>query len=352
LILLAVAASAPARAADPGTPDRLRRFFESWYTYFPGSTVAVTPLPDFDQPGLSAFRAERKSSSPAHQESSVALWDGARQEVLVGDVFADPDRRRSGKPFDPATDLPNVQASLAEAFGLPVRATRAGPARGPLEPLRIDVRQRADAILSRDGFASKDGSLIALGEFVSVPGGVEAFRRRLLGERPGVRQGSGRFTVTEFLDFQCERCRARAPEVEKAVAERGGTVEARFLPLVRNHDWAFAAAESAAALAALDAALYPKYRAAVFARAESLNPEGCRDLARDLAESAGIAARFHEEIASGRARDRVLADMRLAARIGVSITPTFVFDGTLLSGEAGLLETRLFERLGGAGAKR
>ena len=355
LILLVLGMSAaPRAAAAPGAPvDRLRRFFEGWFTYYPGSAVDVAALPELDQPGLPAFRVDRKSSSPAHQESSVVLVDAERQEVLLGDVFGDPNRRKSGKPFDAAADLPNIQSSLAEAFGLPVRVAPSGVSRGPLLGLRVDIKQRDDALLRREGYASKDGALIALGEFISLGVKPEEFRRRLLAEHPGVRASSGRFTVTEFLDFQCERCRARAPEVEKAVAARGGVVEARFLPLVNHHEWAFAAAECAAALAAVDPALYGKYRAAVFARAERFDAQGCRELAKDVAESAGIAARYGEELSSGRARDRVLADIRLASRIGISVTPTFVHDGTLVSGESGLLESRLFERLGVApGAKK
>ena len=353
LILLALGVSPAVPGAESGASvDRLRRFFEGWFSYFPGSAVAVLPVPEFDQPGLPAYRVDRKSNSPAHQESSIVLVDTSRDEVLVGDVFGDPNRRKAGRPFDAETDLPNVQASLAEAFGLPVRVAISGVARGPLRPLRVDIRQRDDALLRREGFASSDGSLIALGEFVPLGESPEAFRRRLLAERPGVRTAGGRFTVTEFLDFQCERCRLRAPEVEKAVAARGGTVEARFLPLVQHHEWAFAAAECAAALAAVDPALYPKYRAAVFARAERFDAQGCRELARDVAESAGVAARYGDEMASGRARDRVLADILLASRLGVSVTPTFVHDGALVSGESGLLETRLFERLGVAGGSK
>jgi hypothetical protein len=249
-------------------------------------------------------------------------------------------------------DLRNIQASFAEAFGLPVRVTVTGSPHGTLEGLRIEIRERADAVLECEGFVSRDGSVLAIGEFHPLSEGPRDFRRRLLSERPGVRLGSGRFAVTEFLDFQCERCRARAPEVEAAVARRGGFVEARFLPLVKNHPWAFAAAESASALGALDAGLYAKYRDAVFARAGSLTEAGCRDLAADVAESAGVAARYRDELQSGRARGRVLSDIRLAMRLGISTTPTFVHEGTLVSGESGLLESYLFERSGAPAAGR
>jgi protein-disulfide isomerase len=313
----------------------------------------VSPLAGVTVPGFEAFRVERRSPSRYQQPTNAVLADGARGEVLVGDVFDDPARRRAGRPFDPAADIPNIQSSLAGAFGLPVRVRVAPSPRGALWPLSIEVRQRADAILGRTGYVSNDGSLLAVGEFQSLSETPAAYRRRLLAERPGVRVGSGKFLLTEFLDFQCERCRARAPEIEKAVVSRGGAVEARFLPLVNHHDWAFAAAEQAAALGALDPRLYARYRDAIFARAASMTETGCREIAADLAESAGASERLKEEVTSGRARDRVLSDMRLAMRLGISTTPSFVLDGTLMTSEEGLVESRIFEKYGtGAAEKR
>lgn len=347
--MLVVASAASGDA--PGLRERVGRYFEEWYPYVPGSAVTVSEMPEIAQPGFLTYRVERRSGSRFHQEVSIVLVDPVRQEVFVGDVFGDPARQAAGRPFDPLADLSNIQASLAEAFGLPVRVTVAGPSRGPLEGIRIAIRQRPDAVLERNGFVSRDGSVLALGEFHALAERPRDFRRRLLSERPGVRLGSGRFAVSEFLDFQCERCRARAPEVEKAVARRGGSIEARFLPLVKNHAWAFAAAESAAAFAALGPDLYAKYREAVFARAESLTEIACRDLAADLAESAGAAPRYRREIESGRARGRVLADILLAMRLGISSTPFFVHDGTLVSGESGLLEGYL-EKSGSLAPRR
>ena len=355
LLALAAAATAGALAAAPPASDRVGRYFEEWFPYFPGGSVAVAPVADLSLPGLDAFRADHRSSSQAHQESNVALFDGAGQQIFVGDVFGDPHRRGSGRPFTPGTDLPNIQSSLAEAYGLAVRVSQApGPPHGVLRPLSIGVRQRNDAMLNRPAFVSEDGSVLAIGEFRPASESPRAFRQKLLAEQPGIRVGSGKVVVAEFIDFQCERCRVRAPEVEKVAESYGGAVEAHFLPLVRFHDWAFTAAEAATALASIDPALYGKYRAAVFARAESLNEQGCRDLAADVAEAAGVGSRYRQEIANGRAREKVLADQALAARLGVVITPTFVQDGMLVSGENGLLENRLFERLGKppAAAKR
>jgi protein-disulfide isomerase len=200
-----------------------------------------------------------------------------------------------------------------------------------------------------------------LGEFHPLSENPAAFREKLLGQSTGVRGEAGSptrqsrsgdgapFTVTEFLDFQCERCRVRTPDVRRLVAEKCGTVEIRFLPLVRQHPCAFAAAESAAALADVRPELYDRYEESVFARTEGMNAAAARELAADIADAAGAREAYNAEIASGRARDRVLRDISLAQRLGVMGTPSFLFRGTLLPGEKGALEDYLFASLPAAG---
>ncbi len=145
----------------------------------------------------------------------------------------------------------------------------------------------------------------------------------------------GRFTVTEFMDFQCDRCRVRTPDVRRAVAEKGGAVEVRFLPIVKLHNWAFAAAEAACALAGVRPDLYRRYEETVFARESGMTPAAAREIAADIAEAAGAREAFAAELSSGRARGRVVRDIGLAMRLGVVATPSFLYKGTLLPGEKG-----------------
>lgn len=359
--------------AQPSAGEKIAAYFRGWYAYFPGSEVSVVPTRDVVLPGLEAYKVERHSSSKSHQEENIAFYDAGRGEVFVGDLLYDPGRAASKRPFDPGRDLPNIQTSMAELFGLPVKVELGSPARGTLLPLTISIRQEkdTDSFVARSGFVSRDGSTLMLGEFHPLAGGPAAFRERLLGQTEGVRarpgsptrqsldqSGSGspakaesrsgdgeRFTVTEFLDFQCDRCRVRTPDVRRAVEEKGGTVEVRFLPLVKTHDWAFAAAESAAALAGVKPELYRRYEEAVFARSEGMGRAAARELASDIAEAAGARDAFAAELSSGRARARVLRDVGLAMRLGVMATPAFLYRGTLLPGEKGLLETFLWESL-------
>lgn len=307
----------------------------------------VNPTKEVAVAGLEAWRVERKSSSKAHQESNVVLSDAPAGEIFVGDVFHDPDRAKASRPLDPARDVPDMEAALRELFGLPVKVEIASSRRAALRPLTVSVRQDkdGDAFATRSGFVSSDGSTLMLGEFHPLSESAGAFREKVLGQSAGVRVEPGRFVVTEFMDFQCDRCRVRTPDVRRAVLEKGGTVEIRFLPLVKMHDWAWAAAESAAALAGVKPELYRRYEESVFARSEGMSSAAARELANDIADAAGAREAFAAEIASGRARGRVLRDISLALRLGVATTPAFLYRGTLLPGERGVFEDYLRQSL-------
>ena len=325
----------------------------------PGSEVVVNATKEVTVAGLEAWRVERKSSSKAHQESNVVLYDPAAGEIFVGDVFHDPERAKAGHPLDAGRDVPDMEAALRDLFGLPVKVELQSPLRGALRPLTVSVREdkEGDAFATRAGFVSGDGATLMLGEFRPSSESPTAFRAKLLGESAGVRvepgsptrqsrSGDGaRFTVTEFMDFQCDRCRVRTPDVRRLVLEKGGTVEIRFLPLVKQHAWAFSAAESAAALAGVKPELYRSYEESVFARAEGMSIAAARELASDIAGAAGAGEAYAAEIASGRARARVLRDISLAMRLGIVTTPSFLYRGTLVPGEKGQLEDYLWQSL-------
>jgi predicted DsbA family dithiol-disulfide isomerase len=346
LLGLLVAFSAP---ADEETRKRLIRYFGGWYSWYPNSLIRISETREVAVPGLECYRVSRTCESKAHQESNVVLFDRERDEIFVGEAFSDDRRRFAKRAFDPATDLREIEASLSEAYGLPAKVTLEGKPRGSLRPIAISLRQAEGAIVSIPGFVSEDGSALMLGEFHPLAPEATAFRKRLIQESEGARTGSGSFYVTEFLDFQCERCRVLAPEVKKAVAAKGGAIEVRFLPLTKAHDWAFAAGEYAAALANVRPALYATYEEALFGRTQGMDAKAAKELALDIAEAAGSRNEFEAEISSGRARDRVLRDIRLAMRLGISGTPAFIHEGNFVSGEKALFETYLADKLGRGG---
>jgi len=340
LALLVLFGAGPLRA-DQETRNRLIRFFGGWYSWFPNTMILVKETREVDVPGYEAYRVQRRTESKAHQESNVALVDKVRDEVFVGQALHDDVRRFAKRPFDPDVDIPTVEASLTEAYGMPVKVRLEDRPRGDLKPIVLSIRHVESAIVTIPGFVSEDGATLLIGEFHPLSSEAQAVRRRLIAERPGIRPASAKFYVNEFIDFQCERCRVRAPEVKAAAGEAGGAVEVRLFPLTRVHDWAFAAAEVAAALGNVDPALYAKFEEAIFARASTMSAEAARALASDVAEAAGSKAAFEKELSSGRARERVVADLRLGIRLGISGTPAFFHDGNFVSAERELFETYL-----------
>ncbi|MCA1580564.1 MAG: DsbA family protein [Acidobacteria bacterium] len=348
--------AAPLWAAPASVVERLTAYFADWYAAVPGTHVAVSPARDVTVAGFSAFRVERVAeaggTARVREESSVTLYDSVKDQVFLGEVLHDASRAAARHPFDAGSDLPVIRASLQEAFGVAVRIDGPAPGTGPLLPMTLFLRQDQDAFAARPGFISADGATLLLGEFRPVGEGAARWRRALLSDRPGIRPDRGSFYVAEFLDFQCERCRLRAPEVRLAVARSGGALDVHFLPLVQAHDWAFAAAESAAGLAAADPALYARYQEMIFERPQGMTAASARQLAADVAEGAGAVESFRAEVVSHRARDRVLHDIELALRLGIHGTPAFVLDGRLVPGERGLLENAVFLARGGPSAKR
>ncbi len=350
LIVLALSTvEAPeARGAAP-TRERVSRYFEAWFSSCPATKVTVTPASEIRLPGYESFTVERSCDLKNRNEMSITLVDTARNEIFVGEVLHDDTRR--GRPFSPAQDVPVMQGALADVYGLPVTLEVLPGSRGPLKPIRLAIRQAEGVSAARPGFVSEDGASLLLGEFQPLDVAPAARRRQMLAESPGVRPTKGAYFVTAFIDFQCERCRVRTPELrDYAFTHGGGALEVRFLPLVKVHEWSFAAAETAAALAGVSPPLYLRYEEAVFPRASTMNPAAARQLGADVAEAAGVGPAFAAELSSGRARQRVVRDIELAMRLGLNGTPVFFDEGVFLTAEPGLAENAIGARLGAAPA--
>jgi predicted DsbA family dithiol-disulfide isomerase len=58
-----------------------------------------------------------------------------------------------------------------------------------------------------------------------------------------------------------------------------------------------------------------------------------------------VKKNFERELSSGRARERVLRDIRLAIRLGLSGTPAFLHEGNFVSGERELFEAYAKEKV-------
>ncbi len=348
LAVLALFVGLSARA-DEATKGRVTRYFTEWYSVCPGTKVTVTEVAEVAIPGYTAYRAERACQFKNRNESNLTLVDTAGKEIFVGSVLHDDSRR--DRPFAPATDVPLIRGALQDMFGLPVAVSVGQGQRGALVPIVVRIQQVPGAVATLAGFVPQDGASILLGEFFpfDVEPGVTRARLLAASAPASVPAKKPVFTVTAFIDFQCEKCRVRTPQVRDVAWTHGGQLQVRFLPLVKIHNWAFAAAESAAALTAVSPALYPKYEDAVFPRAAAMDEKAARDLATDIAQAAGVGEAFAAELSSGRARQRVIDDIDLGLRLGLNGTPVFFYQGAWLTAEPDLAEGFIQARLEAAG---
>ncbi len=342
--LLAALLCAPPALAAEAARDRITSYFVGWYSICPETKVAVTPVAEVRLAGFETYRVERTCALKNRNDMSVTLFDPAKDEVFVGEFLHD--QTRQGKPFSEAGDVPVLQSILEDAYGVPVTIELGKDARGPLRPFRGRLQLAPGASAEVSGFVSEDGATLLLGAFrpLSVP--PDELRRKMLAESPGIRPREGKYYVTAFVDFQCERCRLRSPQIaDFAFTHGGGAVEYRSLPMIRVHDWAYAAAETAAALANVSPALYARYEQTVFPQASSMTPESVRQVGADVAEAARVGPAYREELSSGRARQRVARDVELALRLGLNGTPVFFYEGAFLTSDKGAAESYIESRL-------
>jgi len=150
---------------------------------------------------------------------------------------------------------------------------------------------------------------------------------RVLGE-----PGSTDVTFVEFLDFECEACRATYPVVEQLRDVYGDRVTfvLRYLPLPGhvNAERAARAVESAALQGELEAMYSLMYETQVD-WGESREPADA--LFRTYAEQLGLdLERYDADYASPEVAARVQRDVDDALRLGVTSTPTFYVDGELV----------------------
>ncbi|MCX6463998.1 MAG: thioredoxin domain-containing protein [Pseudonocardiales bacterium] len=143
-------------------------------------------------------------------------------------------------------------------------------------------------------------------------------------------------TFVEFLDFECEACRAAFPAVEQLRAEYGDRVSfvVRYFPIPShaNAENAAVAVEAAAQQGRFEQMYQRMYET----QAEwGEQRESKADVFRGFAEDLGLdLAAYDAAVADPAVRDRVLRDRADGLTAGVQGTPTFFLDGARLQPES------------------
>ena len=139
----------------------------------------------------------------------------------------------------------------------------------------------------------------------------------------------GRVTLVEFLDFECEGCKAAYPFVEQLREEYEGRVTfvARYFPMPghANAENAAVAVEAAAQQGRFEDMYHRMYETQT-EWGESQESQAA--LFRSFAEEMGLdMGRYDAAVADPATLERVLRDREDGLALGVQGTPTFFLNG-------------------------
>jgi protein-disulfide isomerase len=136
--------------------------------------------------------------------------------------------------------------------------------------------------------------------------------------------------VIAFSDFQCPFCARVNEGLERVRANDPQRVAVvfRHFPLEAIHPHAFAAANAAECAGAQGR--FEAYHDALFAAQDSIGKRSWDGFAKE----AGVPdmAEFGRCVAEDRFRARVAADQKAGEKLGVSGTPSFIFEGRMITG--------------------
>src|SRR6266581_4950742 len=135
--------------------------------------------------------------------------------------------------------------------------------------------------------------------------------------------------IVEFSDFQCPYCQAVAPTLKKLLLKYEGRVSLAYrdLPLRDIHPQAQLAAE--ASRCAVEQGKFWEYHDLLFENPNKLNREGLLEQARSLKLD---EKQFDSCLTSGKYKAQVEQDRQLGMRAGLTGTPGFFINGSMLSG--------------------
>ena len=137
-------------------------------------------------------------------------------------------------------------------------------------------------------------------------------------------RGTGPVELVEFGDFECPYCRDAAPSVARVLARLDGRVRLRWrhFPIASKHPHAERAAEAAEAAGAQGR--FWEMHDALFAHQKELEDVQLVAYARELGLD---AARFEDDLRSGRHAAAVAGDREAGVAAGVTGTPAFFVAG-------------------------
>ncbi len=153
-------------------------------------------------------------------------------------------------------------------------------------------------------------------------------KKQVEAKGPSKGPNDAKVTIIEFSDFQCPFCSRAAVTVDQVMEQYAGKVKLvfRHFPL-EFHEKAPKAAE--AALCANEQKKFWEFHDVLFKNQEKLSVEDLKTHATSLGLD---AAKFAECLDSGKMKKTVDEDAAAGKKVGVTGTPAFFVNGTMLSG--------------------
>jgi protein-disulfide isomerase len=135
--------------------------------------------------------------------------------------------------------------------------------------------------------------------------------------------------IVEFSDYQCPHCRSVQPTLKAVLAKYEGKVSLAFrdFPLRDIHPQADLAAE--ASRCAGELGKFWEFHDALFQGSSAINHDSMTKLAASLSLD---QAKFRACVDSGKYKSQIEQDRQLGLRSGITGTPGFLVNGTVLSG--------------------
>lgn len=140
---------------------------------------------------------------------------------------------------------------------------------------------------------------------------------------------TGKVTLVEFGDFQCPACAAYEPIVRQVIAANPDTLKFVFkhYPLVQIHANALLAAK-ASEVAGLQGKFWEMHDMLYDKQSEWSANLNARGIFEGYAQSLGLdMQKFAQDIDNEAIQEKILAEYREGASLGVQGTPTFFVNG-------------------------
>jgi protein-disulfide isomerase len=164
---------------------------------------------------------------------------------------------------------------------------------------------------------------------------------------PHPRSNSGAAVlVEEFIDLQCEACRAAQTRIVKPMLDRYGSMiryEVKFFPIFPGHRYSISAAE--AAECAADQGKFWEFEEMNYENQDDLGPTAVIE----WGEAIGLDIElFKRCILSGIKRDTVLTQQAEGTDRGVEGTPTFFVNGAKVESTIDAIGTAIMQAASGS----